>query len=147
VSHTYNTSYSGGRDREDRGSYLKKKNPSQKRAHGVAQGVGPEFKPQYHKKKEKNSLRLERGVGEKRISICPKPGSLSSTFSDSMKVKDWTPRCQTRGWGEGFLKGSLYFMEVFSVISSENKVTVYQSLTSIHGHPPVTCLTKAHTPP
>jgi hypothetical protein len=27
------------------------KNPSQKRAGGVAQGVGPEFKPQYRKKK------------------------------------------------------------------------------------------------
>jgi hypothetical protein len=29
--------------------YLKKK-PSQKRAGGVAEGVCPEFKPQYHKK-------------------------------------------------------------------------------------------------
>jgi hypothetical protein len=28
--------------------YFKKKNPSQKRTGGVAQGVGPEFKPQYH---------------------------------------------------------------------------------------------------
>jgi hypothetical protein len=26
---------------------------SQKRAGGVAQGVGPEFKPQYHKKKKR----------------------------------------------------------------------------------------------
>jgi hypothetical protein len=32
--------------------YLKK-NPSQKRAAGVAQGVGPEFKLQYRKKKKK----------------------------------------------------------------------------------------------
>jgi hypothetical protein len=31
--------------------YLKK--PSQKRAGGVAQGKGPEFKPQYRKKKKK----------------------------------------------------------------------------------------------
>jgi hypothetical protein len=31
--------------------YLKK-NPSQKRASGVAQDVGPEFKPQYWKRKE-----------------------------------------------------------------------------------------------
>jgi hypothetical protein len=30
----------------------KQKNPSQKRAGGVAQGVGPDFKPQYHKKKK-----------------------------------------------------------------------------------------------
>jgi hypothetical protein len=32
---------------------LSQKNPSQKRAGGVAQDVGPEFKPQYHKKKKK----------------------------------------------------------------------------------------------
>jgi hypothetical protein len=32
--------------------YLEK-NPSQKKADGVAQGVGPEFKTQYHKKKKK----------------------------------------------------------------------------------------------
>jgi hypothetical protein len=31
--------------------YLEK-NPSQKRAGGVAQGVGPEFKPQYHTQKK-----------------------------------------------------------------------------------------------
>jgi hypothetical protein len=29
-------------------------NPSQIRAGGVAQGVGPEFKPQYHKKNKKH---------------------------------------------------------------------------------------------
>jgi hypothetical protein len=28
-----------------------KKKPSQKRTGGLAQGVGPEFKPQYHKNK------------------------------------------------------------------------------------------------
>jgi hypothetical protein len=32
---------------------LSRKKPSQKRAGGVAQGVGPEFKPQNHKKKKK----------------------------------------------------------------------------------------------
>jgi hypothetical protein len=32
----------------------KKKNPSQQRTGGVVQGVGPEFKPQYHKKKKKS---------------------------------------------------------------------------------------------
>jgi hypothetical protein len=32
------------------------KNPSQKRAGGVAQSVGLEFKPQYHKKKKKKKL-------------------------------------------------------------------------------------------
>jgi hypothetical protein len=34
-----------------------KKSPSQKRAGGVTQGVGPEFKPQYHKKKKKGRKR------------------------------------------------------------------------------------------
>jgi hypothetical protein len=34
---------------------LSQKNPSQKRAGGVAQGLGPEFKPQYHQKKKRNS--------------------------------------------------------------------------------------------
>jgi hypothetical protein len=32
---------------------LSRKNPSQKRADGVAQGVGPEFKPHHQKTKEK----------------------------------------------------------------------------------------------
>jgi hypothetical protein len=31
---------------------LSRKNPSQKRVGGVAQVVGPEFKPQYHKNKQ-----------------------------------------------------------------------------------------------
>jgi hypothetical protein len=61
VAHACNPSYSGGRDQEDRG--LKpawanssrdpiSKIPLTKRAGGVPQGVGPEFKPQYHKKRE-----------------------------------------------------------------------------------------------
>jgi hypothetical protein len=34
---------------------LSRKNPLQKRAGGVAQGVGPEFKPQYLKRKKRKS--------------------------------------------------------------------------------------------
>jgi hypothetical protein len=34
------------------------KNPSQKRAGGEAQGVGPKVKPQYRKKKKKKRTRL-----------------------------------------------------------------------------------------
>jgi hypothetical protein len=54
VAHTCNPSYSGDRDQEDRGlkpapanssGDLSWKKPSQKRDGGVAQGVGPEFKP------------------------------------------------------------------------------------------------------
>jgi hypothetical protein len=38
---------------------LPRKNPTQKRAGEVAQGVGPEFKPQYHKKKN-NQHKIEQ---------------------------------------------------------------------------------------
>jgi hypothetical protein len=59
VAHTCNPTYSGGRDHDDLSSKpsrqivpetLSQKNHSQKRAGGVAQGVDPEFKSQYHKK-------------------------------------------------------------------------------------------------
>jgi hypothetical protein len=59
-----NPSFSGGRNQEDR--VLKpawancyktlSKKKSRQRAGGVAQGVGPEFKPQYHKQKQKKPL-------------------------------------------------------------------------------------------
>jgi hypothetical protein len=56
VAHAYNPSYSGGREQEDHGLKSaqansfeilsgKKKNPSQKRAGGMAQRISPEFKP------------------------------------------------------------------------------------------------------
>jgi hypothetical protein len=57
VAHAYNPSYSGGRNQEDCSLKLARanssqdpisKNPLQKyRTGGVAQGEGPEFKPQY----------------------------------------------------------------------------------------------------
>jgi hypothetical protein len=64
VAHTCNPSYPGARDQEDLGSKTaqtnslrdpisKRPNTQKKRADAVAQGVGPEFKPQYCKKKKK----------------------------------------------------------------------------------------------
>jgi hypothetical protein len=62
VAHACNPSYSVGRDQQDCGlkpawaNSLRdpiSKKPNTKRAGGVAQGEGPEFKPQYHKKKIK----------------------------------------------------------------------------------------------
>jgi hypothetical protein len=56
VAHACNPSYSGGRDQEECSSKppwqivhetLSRKNPLQKKAGRVAQGVGPKFKPQY----------------------------------------------------------------------------------------------------
>jgi hypothetical protein len=65
VAHGCNPSYSEGRDQEDRDlkpawansfhDAILKKTHHKKRAGGVVQGVGPEFKLQYRKKK--------RGVG------------------------------------------------------------------------------------
>jgi hypothetical protein len=63
VAHTYNPNYSGSSDQEDGGlkpawenslsdPILKK--TSQKWAGGVVQGVGLEFKSQYHKQKNQN---------------------------------------------------------------------------------------------
>jgi hypothetical protein len=68
VAHAGNPSYSAARDQEDCGlkptqangtcrPYLEKPHDKKKRAGGVAQGVGPEFKPQYHKKKKKKKER------------------------------------------------------------------------------------------
>jgi hypothetical protein len=38
------------------------KNPTQKRTGGVAQGVGPEFKPQYRKKKKEFNFNVTTGL-------------------------------------------------------------------------------------
>jgi hypothetical protein len=62
VAHACHPSFSGGRDQEDRGlkpaqanssrdPILKKKSHHKKRAGGVVQCVGPEFKPSAAKKK------------------------------------------------------------------------------------------------
>jgi hypothetical protein len=61
VAHACNPSYLGGRDQEDLSSKpaqakkvhktLSQKALHKNRAGGVAQGEGPEFKTQYHKKK------------------------------------------------------------------------------------------------
>jgi hypothetical protein len=52
VAHTCNSSYSGGRDQESNSLKPARANSPQKRAR-VAQGEGPEFKPQHCKKKKK----------------------------------------------------------------------------------------------
>jgi hypothetical protein len=61
-------SYPGGRDQEDCGLKPAQENssrdpiskiPNTKRADGVAQGIGHEFKPQYHKKKKKKERKKE----------------------------------------------------------------------------------------
>jgi hypothetical protein len=67
VDDACNLRYLGGRDEEDHSSkpaqenslqdLILKKNPSPKRTGGVAQGVDPEYKPQYLKKKLKEKAR------------------------------------------------------------------------------------------
>jgi hypothetical protein len=52
VAHTCNSGYSGGKDQEDHGQIVHE-TLHKNRAGGVTQGVGSEFKPQYHKKKKR----------------------------------------------------------------------------------------------
>jgi hypothetical protein len=77
MAHACNPRYLGGRDQLDHGlkpawgnssrdpisknpitkkKKTNRKNPAQKRAGGVAQSVGPEFKPKHRKKKPKNKV-------------------------------------------------------------------------------------------
>jgi hypothetical protein len=68
VTHTCNPSYSGGRDQEDRSSKpiwansmrdpISKNSITKNWAGGVAQGEGPQVKPQNHTKKKKNSSEI-----------------------------------------------------------------------------------------
>jgi hypothetical protein len=68
VAHAYNPSYSGGREREDCSSKPAWANSSRDpilkkpitKIGLVAQGEGPEFKPQYWKKKKKECLVCNR---------------------------------------------------------------------------------------
>jgi hypothetical protein len=76
VTHTCNSSFSGGRDQEDRGlkpGHNSSRDPiskilNTKKSGGVAQGVGPEFKPQYCKKSvyiyiyTSEEVRMQRGM-------------------------------------------------------------------------------------
>jgi hypothetical protein len=67
-AHTCNPSYSGGRDQEDHGSKptwanssqdpVSKKHNTKERGWQMAQGVGPKFKLEYHKKKKKKKERF-----------------------------------------------------------------------------------------
>jgi hypothetical protein len=60
VAHTYNPSYSGGRDQANSSpDSISKKIHHKKKAAGVAQDIGPEFKPPYSKKKKKQILQDE----------------------------------------------------------------------------------------
>jgi hypothetical protein len=69
LAHTCNPSYSGGRDQEDRDSKPAQANrlldsifkkPVTKKAGGMAQGLGPEFKPQYHTHTQKYTFPFSR---------------------------------------------------------------------------------------
>jgi hypothetical protein len=51
VAHACNPIYSGGRDQEDLSSKAAEQTVWDTFLGRVAQGVDPEFKPQYHKKK------------------------------------------------------------------------------------------------
>jgi hypothetical protein len=76
VVHTYNPSYSGGRDQEDCGSKPAHANsswdhilkiPITKRASGVIQSEDPKFKPYGKKKKKKKKGSLQQGISDPHI--------------------------------------------------------------------------------
>jgi hypothetical protein len=99
VPHAYNPSYSGGRDQEDFASKPAQANSSQdpvlKKTHHqkglVAQGKGPEFKPQYCKNSKgkmvdfqnslkniitntrKPSIKIKQELKQLKPSMCPSP--------------------------------------------------------------------------
>jgi hypothetical protein len=82
VAQACNPSYSGSRNQEDQGSkpawgpeILPSKNLSQKRAGGVIQGVGLEFKFQYHRK-EKKKEREERRKGARKEVVRKERGGM-----------------------------------------------------------------------
>jgi acyl-CoA synthetase (AMP-forming)/AMP-acid ligase II len=77
VAHTCNPSYSeaeirrievGSQPRQIVCETLSRKNLSQNRAGGVAQGVGPEFKPQYYKKKKKDGKDEQAGTSKNKMN-------------------------------------------------------------------------------
>jgi hypothetical protein len=91
VAHACNPSFSGGTDQEDYSSKPAEANSSRdpilkkaikKRAGGMAQGVGSEFKPQNQKPKTKNqNKKTSRGFfAEQRASLGPTSlGDLTQT--------------------------------------------------------------------
>jgi hypothetical protein len=69
MAHACHPSYSGGRDQEDRSQPRQivlrdpiLKTTIRERAGGVAQVVGPEFKPQYRKKKKREKDKTVLGI-------------------------------------------------------------------------------------
>jgi hypothetical protein len=94
VAHACNASYSGGRDqggfwfeaspRQIVPETLCPKNPSQGRVDGVAQGVGPEFKPPHPKKKKRKPhivlCSKKKGShlpqGKRKVLEAPRQGSV-----------------------------------------------------------------------
>jgi hypothetical protein len=70
---------------------LSQKNPSQKRAGGLVQGVGPEFKPQYQeRKKEKAGRKKEKKEKKERKKKMRWANSMyrQDSESPSQKVKE-----------------------------------------------------------
>jgi hypothetical protein len=100
VAHTCNPSYSGGRDQEDhslkptQGNHLRdpiSKIPNTKRA----QGVGPEFKPQYCKKKERKKKPITKwGVVEwlQVIEYLPSKSEALSSNLSTAKINKQTSK-------------------------------------------------------
>jgi hypothetical protein len=71
-----------------------KKNHHKKRTGGLAQGVGPEFKPQYSKKKKKKKKRVgrEKLTLSKHSGVRPRVGSWGTAVNSSKQNRQ-NPGC------------------------------------------------------
>jgi hypothetical protein len=94
---------------------LSQKNPSHKRAAGVAQDVGPEFKPQYCKKKKKCRLGIESSLADSDLIGCHNIDIFCVIFPPQLDYK--------------LFKGRLIIVLYF--LSCTMLDTYYEPLTSI----------------
>jgi hypothetical protein len=137
VAHTCNPSYSGGRDQEDRSwkpawanisvrPYIKK-TLHKKRAGGVAQGVGPDFKPQYHQENKIN--KYNRGWTDStqlcgRVGKCVRQGQV--TRHVTLGVSGCLRLCREVGTpGQGSDDGHLS-VEQYELYSAGCSVTLWR---------------------
>jgi hypothetical protein len=104
VAHTCNPSYSRGRDQEDHGSKpaqanslrdpISKKTHHKKRAEEVAQGVGPEFKPQYHTHTHTHTHKTTKKRKSEDMGtfpIRPSCGIIQPDFKDGRLIETESP--------------------------------------------------------
>jgi hypothetical protein len=130
VAHACNPTYTGGRDQEDLGLKPAQANSlwdpilktyHKNKAAGVFQGVGPEFKPQYLKKKMNERINKQRRAWYTLIHLFLKQVILLGKHSAIVTLATWRaiPPCQHHPAHLGHL-GPKDFYIFFFLFSSIN---------------------------